>query len=166
VLIVPAPETAAAGRALAQGLGSRRAAVGPAVPPRAAPMSLRWARQALALAQRGILHSGGSIVWCRDHLSTLVLFRDERLLAELARQRLAPLAEIKAPQREQLAETLCAWLQLDRSAPEVAARLHIHPQTVRYRLRRLHQLFGDQLADADSRFELQVALRARALLPP
>jgi DNA-binding PucR family transcriptional regulator len=95
-----------------------------------------------------------------------VLFRDERLLAELARKRLAPLTGIRAAQREHLAETLSAWLQLDRSAPEVAARLHIHPQTVRYRLRRLQQLFGDQLSDSESRFELEIALRARALLDP
>jgi hypothetical protein len=164
-LILAAPETAAARRELVQGLGSRRAAVGPAVPPRSAPLSMRWARQALTLARRDILHSG-PIVWCRDHLGTLVLFRDERLLAELARQRLAPLASIRDGQRQQLADTLLAWLQLDRSAPEVAARLHVHPQTVRYRLRRLHQLFGDQLGDTESRFELEVALRARDLLDP
>jgi hypothetical protein len=165
VLILAAPESPSARRDLVQGLGNRRAAIGPAVPPRSAPMSMRWARQALALADRGILHSG-PIVWCGDHLGTLVLFRDERLLAELARKRLAPLAEIRSAQREQLAETLSAWLQLDRSAPEVAARLRIHPQTVRYRLRRLQLLFGDQLADPESRFELEVALRARALLDP
>jgi PucR C-terminal helix-turn-helix domain len=164
-LIVPAPETEGARRALGQSLGRHRAAVGPPVPARGALMSMQWARQALTLARRGILHSG-PIVWCRDHLGTLVLFRDERLLAELARQRLAPLAPIRPAQREQLAETLSAWLRLDRSAPEVAARLHVHPQTVRYRLRRLHQLFGDQLADTESRFELEVALRARALVDP
>jgi hypothetical protein len=31
-------------------------------------------------------------------------------------------------------------------------------------LRRLHKLFGDRPADTKSRFELEVALRARALL--
>jgi len=165
VLLLATPETASARRELVQSLGARRAAIGPAVPPRSAPLSLRWARQGLALAQRNILHSG-PIVWCADHLGTLVLFRDERLLAELARARLAPLAGIRAAQREQLAETLSAWLALDRSAPEVASRLHIHPQTVRYRLRRLQQLFGEQLADSESRFELEIALRARALLDP
>jgi len=165
VLLLAAPETASARRELVQSLGARRAAIGPAVPPSSAPLSLRWARQGLALAQRNILHSG-PIVWCADHLGTLVLFRDERLLAELARARLSPLAGIRAAQREQLAETLSAWLALDRSAPEVASRLHTHPQTVRYRLRRLQQLFGEQLADSESRFELEIALRARALLDP
>uniref|UniRef100_UPI00373FE05C helix-turn-helix domain-containing protein n=1 Tax=Streptomyces rimosus TaxID=1927 RepID=UPI00373FE05C len=34
-----------------------------------------------------------------------------------------------------LAETLLAWLETRGSAPEVAARLGVHLQTVRYRLR-------------------------------
>jgi DNA-binding PucR family transcriptional regulator len=62
-----------------------------------------------------------------------------------------------------LSQTLLTWLQLDRNASEVAARLHIHPQTVRYRMRQLDQLFGDQLRDPDARLELEIALRARAI---
>ena len=38
-----------------------------------------------------------------------------------------------------------------------------HPQTVRYRLRQIQELFGDQLRDQDRRFELQLALRIRTL---
>jgi hypothetical protein len=37
-------------------------------------------------------------------------------------------------------------------------------QTVRYRLRQIHELFGDQLRDPDRRFELQLALRVRQLV--
>jgi len=37
------------------------------------------------------------------------------------------------------------------------------PQTVRYRLRQIQELFGDQLRDPDLRFELQLALRVRKL---
>jgi hypothetical protein len=42
-------------------------------------------------------------------------------------------------------------------------RLHVHPQTVRYRLRQLEELFGDQLLDPDLRFDLEIVLRARRL---
>jgi DNA-binding PucR family transcriptional regulator len=48
----------------------------------------------------------------------------------------------------------------DENANEVAAALHVHPQTVRHRLRRLTDLFGDQLRDPRRRFELEPALRA------
>ncbi|WP_435842449.1 helix-turn-helix domain-containing protein [Streptomyces collinus] len=48
----------------------------------------------------------------------------------------------------------------------VAARLHLHPQTVRYRLRRLKQLFGDALDEQDTRLDLILALRAESLREP
>jgi len=37
--------------------------------------------------------------------------------------------------------------------------LEVHPQTVRYRVRRLRELFGDALEDPEQRFELGLALR-------
>jgi len=133
-----------------------RAAIGPTVAIGAAARSLRWARDALALARRGILPRD-EVIRCEDHLATLAVFRDEDLVALLASRRLAPLAGVR--QRELLAQTLLAWLQADTNATEVAARLHVHPQTVRYRLRQLDRLFGPGLRDPRTHFELEVALR-------
>lgn len=42
-------------------------------------------------------------------------------------------------------------------------RLDVHPQTVRYRLRSLESILGDQLVDAERRFAIEVVLRALAL---
>jgi hypothetical protein len=134
-----------------------RAAIGPTVPTPDAARSLRWARDALALARRGVL-PGDELIRCEDHLATLAVFRDEDLVRLLAARRLAPLEGVR--QREVLADTLLAWLQLDTNATEVAARLHVHPQTVRYRLRRLDRLFGPELRDPRTHFELEIALRA------
>jgi len=64
---------------------------------------------------------------------------------------------------DRIADTLLAWLQSGENAGEVAQRIHVHPQTVRYRLRQIQELFGDQLRDPDRRFELQLALRVRKL---
>jgi DNA-binding PucR family transcriptional regulator len=50
--------------------------------------------------------------------------------------------------------------------PDVAVRLHIHPQTVRYRLRQLEKLFGDALHDPETRLDLILALRAESLRTP
>ena len=88
---------------------------------------------------------------------------DEDLARTLCSRRLAPLARLRAGQRDRIAETLLAWLQLGENAAEVAQRIHVHPQTVRYRLRQITELFGDQLRDPDFRFELQLALRVRQL---
>jgi len=140
------------------------AAVGPAVPLAAAGGSLRWAGQGLALATRGLVSGTDGIVWCEDHLATLVLLADADLAATLSREALAPLRPLRPDQADRLAQTLLAWLESADDANAAARRLHVHPQTIRYRLRQVSALFGDALADPDARFRLLLALRARRLL--
>jgi len=144
-------------------LHGRAAAIGPSVPLACAARSLRWARHALALAQAGVIAAGGGPVRCDEHLSTLLILADEDLASTLRSSRLAPLARLRPGQRDRIAETLLAWLQLGENAAEVAQQIHVHPQTVRFRLRQIRELFGDQLRDPDRRFELQLALRVRQL---
>jgi hypothetical protein len=165
-LLVPDPDgpgrQAAIDRVLSdRTLGGRPAAIGPSVPLARAAMSLRWARHALALARAGVIPAGP--VRCDQHLSTLLILADEDLAAVLRGRRLAPLARLRPAQRDRIAETLLAWLHLGENAAEVAQRIHVHPQTVRYRMRQIHELFGDQLRDPERRFELQLALRIRTL---
>ena len=45
----------------------------------------------------------------------------------------------------------------------MAARLSVHPQTVRYRLRQIRELWGDEIDNPDRRFELELVLRAQRL---
>ena len=139
------------------------AAVGPAVPLVHAARSLRWARHALALAQRGLADGASGIVRCDEQLATLVLLADAELAGVLSGQALAPLRRLRPDQADRLAETLLAWLESADNAGAAARHLHVHPQTVRYRLRQLTELFGDRLSDPDARFTLQVALRIRRL---
>ena len=106
---------------------------------------------------RGILPRQG-VVHCADHLSTLLLHSDEPMLDQLRARALAPLDSVSEGQRERLAETLLAWLLSGSNVPDVAARLHVHPQTVRYRLRQLEKVFGDALHDPASRLDLILAL--------
>ena len=142
------------------------AAVGPAVPLARASASLRWARRALSLAQRNPAgKSADGIVRCDEQLAPLVLLADVELARLLSGQALAPLRGLRPEQADRLAETLLAWLESADNAGVAASRLHVHPQTVRYRLRQLTELFGDALSDPDSRFALQVALRVRRLVP-
>jgi hypothetical protein len=146
------------------------AAVGPSVPLTGAGGSLRWAARALALARRGVIRAEGGadgapgIAWCEDHLPTLVLLADEDLAAALSRQALAPLRGLRPDQADRLALTLLAWMESADDANAAARRLHVHPQTIRYRLRQVSDLFGDALGDPDTRFQLLLALRARLLL--
>ncbi|MET9341734.1 MULTISPECIES: helix-turn-helix domain-containing protein [unclassified Nonomuraea] len=160
-LLVPDPNGPGRPQMLEKSLRGWRAAVGPAVPLERAAVSLRWATEALDLARRGVLPRARGPLRCADHMSTLIVFKDEDLVGALAQTRLAPLAHLRKSQQDRLAETLLAWLRYGRGAGEVAARLHVHPQTVRYRLRQLEELYGDQLGDPDVRFELEIVLRAR-----
>ncbi|MEU6065054.1 helix-turn-helix domain-containing protein [Streptomyces sp. NPDC047082] len=164
VIVVPDPEGPGRERAITGALRGLRAALGPTVALDAGARSLRWARDALDLVRRGVLPDTG-LVRCADHLATLLLFHDEDLVDALARQRLGPLDAVRSPHRERLAETLLCWLSCARNASEVAQRLAVHPQTVRYRLRQLEEVFGEQLRDPTVQFEMQVALRTLDLRP-
>ncbi|MGW3138997.1 PucR family transcriptional regulator, partial [Streptomyces sp. NPDC001139] len=135
------------------------AAIGPTVPLAEAARSLRWASLALGLMGRGILPRQGA-VRCDEHLSTLLLHSDEPLLVQLRARALAPLERVSEGQRARLAETLLAWLLSGSNVPDVATRLHVHPQTVRYRMRQLEKVFGDALHDPDTRLEMILALRS------
>jgi len=97
-------------------------------------------------------------------MSTLLILSDEELAREFGGQVLAPLRQLRPDQQDRLAWTLLAWLQSAGNAGTAASRLHVHPQTVRYRLRQITELFGDALDDPGTRLDLQIALRARELL--
>jgi DNA-binding CsgD family transcriptional regulator len=164
------PEEAGVGRqaALAARLGTRRAAIGLRVPLADAADSLRWARQALALAESGAIEAG-QIVHCEDHLLTLWLMSDSALAEQISRRQLGALEGLTPRQRERLTETFGAWLETRGTAAEIADRLQVHPQTVRYRIRQLERTLGDQFGDPDTRFAMEMVLRAmrirdRALL--
>jgi hypothetical protein len=134
------------------------AALGPTVSAPEAHVSFTRAREGLRLQQRGVLPGG--LVTVADHLGTLLLFRDPQLLDDLARRRLEPLAALGVAARARLEQTLLAWVRYQGSVPAIAEALHVHRQTVRYRLARLRELFGSDLDDPDRRFELELALRS------
>jgi DNA-binding PucR family transcriptional regulator len=94
-----------------------------------------------------------------EQLSELIVHGDERLLEELAERMLAPLDGRTDKARARLLETLRAWLDHQGRVPDVAAALHVHPQTVRYRVAQLRDLFGEALEDPAARFELSLAVR-------
>ena len=133
--------------------------LGPAVAPRAAAASAERARATLRLIEAGLVEAGG-FTRADDHLGALVAHGDAAILAELADRRLAPLGDETPASRERLAATLRSWLDHQGEVARVAEDLHVHPQTVRYRLARLRELFGDRLDDPSDRFELALALRS------
>jgi hypothetical protein len=159
-LLVPDPDGPGRMAALGRALGSTTAALGPTVTPRDARRSLHWAQLTLELISRGAIPSEHP-TRTADHLATVILLRDEPLADALVAERLRALEELPVPERDRLLETLQAWLEHQRHTPSIAEALHVHPQTVRYRIGKLKELLGEQLETPNGRFELELALRAR-----
>ncbi len=137
-------------------------ALGPAVPAREALRSLRWSRHLLRLLQAGAIRPAG-LARVEEHLPDLIVLRNHDLAGALVARCLGPLAEIGESERARLLDTLAAWLDHQRDTPRIAEVLHVHPQTVRYRIGKLRERLGDSLATPEGRFELALALRAMAV---
>jgi hypothetical protein len=160
VALVPAP---ADRRELERAVRGRRAALGPDVAWQESAVSFARAREVLRLAEHGGIDDGDSLLVAESHKLSLLLGADRRLARDVAESALAPLEAETELSRERLGSTLDAWLRHRGRTEAVASALHVHPQTVRYRLARLRELFGNRLDDPDGRFELELALRARRI---
>jgi sugar diacid utilization regulator len=161
-LLVPGRLSADRRSRLVAELPGSRLAVGPTVRLSSAGDSLRWARQALALADSGAIDAEPAIL-CEDHLCEMLLSSDWALVEQIAVREFAAVRAMTPQRRHRLIETLEAWLEARGSAAKIAERLRVHPQTVRYRMRQLEQSLGEQLDDPDSRFAMELVLRAQRL---
>ncbi len=162
-LVLPDPDGPGRHEALDRAVDGMAAALGPTVTTAQAPRSLHWARLALELVQSGALPSEGP-TRVGDHLATVILLQQSDIANALVQDRLAPLESLPNAERERLLDTLEAWFAHQRHTPQIAAELHVHPQTVRYRMAKLRELMGDSLETVDGRFELELALRAQRAL--
>ena len=137
------------------------AVIGTSVALEELPATLRDALTAARLRDEGLLV--GDPVFVDQHYDALLVHGDARLLERLTEQVLAPLDGLSAGTRTRWETTLAAWLRAMGDRQEVARVLHVHPQTVRYRVTQLRALFGPALDDPDARLRLTLALCWRGL---
>lgn len=93
-----------------------------------------------------------------DEIVALVAARDE-----LVDRRLLMLRDHDAEQNGVLVETLGVYLDAFGDVAAAGQRLHVHPNTVRYRVRRIEEVLGSSLNDPDDRLVLGLGLRALSL---
>jgi hypothetical protein len=154
VLLVP-DAVGGARSAILSKLRGHQACIGPAKP---------WTRvrtsylRALRARRLDLGSTAGDPLDTEEHLARLVLAADGAALADLRAAVLAPLAEVRPSTAERLAETLRAWLLHQGRREDVARALHVHPQTVRYRISQLRSLYGERLEDPETVLALTVAL--------
>ena len=111
-----------------------------------------------AARQLGLTPGGDGSLDTEERLPELVLRADEPALADLRAQALAPLADLSESAREKLTETLRSWLLHQGRRDAVAAELFVHPQTVRYRMTQLRELYGERLEEPATVLALVLAL--------
>ncbi|QBR93104.1 PucR family transcriptional regulator [Nocardioides euryhalodurans] len=133
-------------------LTDRHAVVGPARPWPEVRASFDRAVRALPLRRTA------STVDTDQNLPALVVNADPEALADLRAVALAPLADVRPSTAEKLEATLRSWLLHQGRREDVAADLFVHPQTVRYRMNQLRELYGDRLEDPDTVLALTLAL--------
>lgn len=154
VLLVPG--AARLRSALLSSVRRRGAVVGPARAWADVAVSYRRARRLLQV----LGPPSTEVLDTEDHLTVLVLSADPEALADLRAAELAPLAGLPAATADRLAETLRSWLLHQGRRDDVAADLHVHPQTVRYRMTQVRDLLGARLRDPVRVHALTVALGA------
>ncbi len=139
-------------------LHGRGAVVGPARPWTQARASYQRAARTLETVGRSGPGGSEEPVDSESHLAELVVGADAAALEDLCARVLAPLSDLKPVAAERLAETLRSWLLHLGRREAVAADLHVHPQTVRYRMGQLRELYGDRLDEPRTVLELVLAL--------
>jgi len=152
VLLVASPTNRSRSQ-LMRVLAGTDAVVGPTVPWLEAGTSYRRALRCHALPR-----VTDGVVDTDTRLAQLVLAADEQARADLRARVLAPLAELRPATAEKLTETLRSWLLHHGRRDDVAAELFVHPQTVRYRVGQLREVYGDRLDDPAFVLDATIAL--------
>jgi purine catabolism regulator len=79
-------------------------------------------------------------------------------------QTLAPVADYDASRDTEFVQTLEAFFACHGNVSQAAESLHLHRNSLLYRLERIGEITGLDLDDVDDRFSLQLALKLQPLL--
>jgi DNA-binding PucR family transcriptional regulator len=133
--------------------------LGPAVRLEALPAAFAMASRAL---QTAVAFGQEGAFSLADLSIRPAILADEALGDAFAARYLEPLATLGRLGAE-LEETLYTWFDEGRRIDDTARRLHVHPNTLRHRLRRFEEATGANLRDPRDLVELWWALERRHL---
>lgn len=151
---------------------ARCALAGPAAPaaaglsrPFSADTPLAVARREAQWALARAAEAGRAVVSYGDDRTGRWLTGESADLHALVGQVLGPVLSYDAAHSADLVSSVRIWLEHDRQTERAAAALHIHPNTLLYRVRRFEQISGRSLASTESLVEIWLALRTTAAVP-
>ena len=90
---------------------------------------------------------------------------DEELLKDTARQVLGPLMDYDSARDGAMFATLTTFMDADMNVAEAAKALHLHPNSLHYRLRRIEELLGVRLRSPHDLVDVSFALAIDRLYP-
>jgi purine catabolism regulator len=137
------------------GLGRR------ATGPRAVVRSYAEAEQAARIGRQFL---GGHQTIAFDDLGVyrvIARVEDREALGTFRREYLGPLEEYDARHSAELIDTLEGFFRCNGNHARAAEMLHLHRNTLLYRLERIEALTGRDLSDAETRLSMQLALKIR-----
>jgi hypothetical protein len=147
--------------------GVWRLAIGnPVASVRDLPASTQQAEQILAALHGDF--GGRSVAVASDVATAIYLERVQSLLRADGDLPHGPVDAIRLYDAEESTDyvsTLTAWIHARSDTGDAAAALFIHPNTLRYRLKRIEELFALDLSDPDVRLAITIQLRLRRPSP-
>ncbi len=126
--------------------------------------SYREAQQALEIGRR--LFGEGKIHYFAQLGIYRLLFHlyGHQELSDFYQETLGPLSESDSRSNNALIETLECFFNCNGNLSETARTMHLHRNSLLYRLGRIEELLGRSLEDAELRLSLQIALKIRHML--
>ncbi|MFJ4851477.1 MULTISPECIES: PucR family transcriptional regulator [unclassified Streptomyces] len=156
------PPASALYEALAREIGTRSGAIGVSVPcnsPDDIPHRYQQAQRALEVRRRSRDCYGTTFF---DELGIYRILgpgNDYRELETFVHEWLGQLIDYDSRHHTAMVETLCRYFDCGGNYDETAKFLAIHRSTLRYRLQRIRDISGNNLANVEDRLNLQVATR-------
>ncbi|MFJ1992263.1 PucR family transcriptional regulator [Streptomyces asiaticus] len=129
----------------------------PGSPLRIAQREALWAASHAVASGRALVRYGEDVTgrWLPD---------DPAALTDLVEHVLGEALRYDTGHGSRLLTSVRTWMERDRRTDEAAAALHVHPNTLAYRLRRFHELTGRDLSTTGAFAEVWLAIRAASQL--
>ncbi|MCZ4602236.1 helix-turn-helix domain-containing protein [Streptomyces sp. Lzd4kr] len=156
------PDDDAVHTALAHELGTTDGAIGVSTrcdSPDGIPRCYQEALRALEVRQNSRQRHGTTFFDDLGLYRILGPGNDLRELEDFVREWLGQLIDYDAEHATELVETLSRYFDCGGNYDDAAATLTVHRSTLRYRLQRIREITDRDLADVDTRLNLQVATR-------
>ncbi|MGW0558784.1 PucR family transcriptional regulator [Streptomyces sp. NPDC002926] len=130
---------------------------GPGASLRVAQREARWSASHAAASGRALVQYGEDTTgrWLPD---------DPAALTALVEHVLGEALRYDAGHGSRLLPSVRTWMERDRRTDEAAAALHVHPNTLSYRLRRFGEVTGRDMSTTGAFAEVWLAIRAAAEL--